>query len=118
VLVLVTVPSIWAVLGRKWIIARILLLPAMIILSALFLSAAFHEWRYYIFRVVALSVASVWLLASLAVVRLAGYRLAWWWRFSRKHLGHLPSDRDAPPESTGVVAGKPVGQTRGEGRLP
>jgi hypothetical protein len=89
----------------------------MIVLSATVLSAAFHEWRYYVFRVIAVGGTSVFLLASLTVVRLAGYRLRWSWRFSRKQLGYVPPDEHAPPESNAVAAGNPVGQAPRGGRL-
>jgi hypothetical protein len=107
VLMLVNLPSIWAALGKSWTMARILLLPVMIGLTAAVLTAH-HGQQFYIYCTIALSGMSAWLLASLAVVRLAGYRLTWRWRFDRKHLGDVPSDKHGSPESTEVVAGNPV----------
>lgn len=78
---LVTIPSIWLGLGKKWLVARILLLPMMICLSAAVLSVVYGYWGLYLSRTMVLTGMSVWLLASLSVVRLAGYSLIWQWRF-------------------------------------
>jgi hypothetical protein len=59
------------------------MLPVMIGLSADVLSTAFHDWGLFISRIICLSAMSGWLLASLMVVRLAGYRLTWRWRLGR-----------------------------------
>ena len=117
VLMLVNLPSIWAALGRRWIIARILSLPVVIGLTAAVIIPP-SWWRpYYIHCTIALSSVSAWLVVSLAVVRLAGYHLTWRWRFSRKRPGSIRPDEHAPPESTDVKAGKPVGQAPSKGRL-
>jgi hypothetical protein len=86
---LVTIPSIWLGLGKKWLAARVLLLPMMICLSAAVLSVAFGYWKFYLSRTIALTGISVWLLASLSVVRLAGYSLTWQWRFRRHGMPQL-----------------------------
>ena len=52
-----------------------------------------------------LGLMAAWLIGSLFVVRLAGYRLAWRWRFSRKDLNAVPNDHDARQDST-TVAGQ------------
>ncbi len=76
---LVVMASLWASLGRTWSIVRIALPPAAVAAGAAILVA--NSW----FRVtMALSQVAAWTVASLLVVRWAGYRLSWHWRFSRR----------------------------------
>ncbi len=77
----VSFATLWLVLGRKSLLLRctVLLLTISIGTAMLVWSGAWPRWdvsRLLIYE-------AAWLSASLLVVRLAGYRLIWNWRFRR-----------------------------------
>jgi hypothetical protein len=77
--------AMWAVLGQRWLAARVfvLLLAVGAILGAFIAgSLASGEPPLLFAAAVPVAVAAL-LVASLLIVRLAGYRLTWRWRFGR-----------------------------------
>ncbi len=75
----------WAVLGQRRIIARILVVPAVVVaeLACLVTLPARHR-ASLLAEFGAYAVLGVLLVASLSVVRWAGCRLSWQWRPLRK----------------------------------
>ena len=81
-LTLVAFGPIVLLLCDRWLLARLVLQPLTVGLSAaLVLSRGGSEPVWY--NCVVLGFMNLWLAGSLAVVRLAGYRLTWRWRFGR-----------------------------------
>ena len=79
---LVAAACLWAALGRERLIARLALLPLAIGAGAVLLRDELEQpwWA----RAIYLGIMAAWLVPSLLVVRWAGYRLHWQWRFSGK----------------------------------
>jgi hypothetical protein len=95
---LVAVASIVFSLRNGWLLARLLLLPLTIGLSAAWLAShasGRSVWYFSLF----LGLMSMWIAGSLLVVRYAGYRLIWRWRFSRKHPDNRATGQ--PPSFAG-----------------
>ncbi len=105
---LVAGAALYASLGRGWLLARILSLPAAISVGACLLAVTIHE-RFVWFYALLLGLMAAWLVGSLLLVRLAGYRLAWRWRFSRSGLDAVPPpEQDARHGSNEVAADEPT----------
>ena len=78
---LVSVVSIFLALGRRWIVARIVLLPVAVLLAGMSVSdttGSGYSLGYYAFL---FALVAMWIVGSLLVLRFAGYRLAWRSRF-------------------------------------
>ena len=78
---LVSSASILLALGRRWTVARIVLLPVAVLLAGMLLSGTSrsgYSLGYYIFL---FALMTVWLVPSLLALRYASYRLAWRPRF-------------------------------------
>ena len=76
---LVNGASVFSTLGRRWIAARILLLPAAVVAAAIWLSKTIPDpyrlnMSYYL---PLLGIVAAWTAGSLLLLRSAGYRLAW-----------------------------------------
>jgi hypothetical protein len=93
--VLVAVTSIILALCNGWLLARLLLLPLTIGSGAAWL-ASHPSGRPVWYLSLLLGLMSVWIAASLLVVRYAGYRLIWWWRFGRKNLESKATGQPRP----------------------
>lgn len=80
--VAVSLASRWAVLGRKWLIARVFVVFATIatLTGTAMIAAQSHD---ALLVGLFLAIEAAWIVGSLVVVRLAGYRLTWQWRFGR-----------------------------------
>jgi hypothetical protein len=80
-LLLVAVTSIILSLCNGWLLVRLLLLPLTIGIGATWLASrnGLDLWYFGLY----LGLMSAWITGSLLVVRYAGYRLIWRWRFSR-----------------------------------
>ncbi len=91
---LVAIASIVLSLCDRWLLARLLLLPLTIGLGTALLAGPNVRPTWYLALFPGLM--SAWITGSLLVVRYAGYRLIWRWRFSRKHLD---SRAVGPPRS-------------------
>jgi hypothetical protein len=80
---LVAGASIHSALGGGWLLARIMLPPLAVGVGAYVFATVrgttFSVWYFALL----LGLMAAWLVGSLLLVRLAGYRLAWRWRFSR-----------------------------------
>jgi hypothetical protein len=75
----------WAVLGQRRIIARILVVPAVAVAEWAFLVTILHLYGESLWAAFGeYAVFGVLLVASLSVVRWAGYRLSWQWRPHRE----------------------------------
>jgi hypothetical protein len=107
-LALVTDAALYCSLGGRWLLARILLVPLAIGLAAYWLKVAVHSMFSARHLALLFGAMAAWLLGSLCLARLAGYRLAWRWPFSRNDLHAQPPDRDGPRESTETPAGDPA----------
>jgi len=83
-LTVVATASIYAPLGKGRTATRVALALLAIGLGSALLVASIrsHSFWYYVFL---LSLMAAWIVGSLLVVRRAGYRLAWQWRFERHH---------------------------------
>jgi hypothetical protein len=78
---LIAAACLWAALGQRRLMARLVLLPAAVGAVAALLNAIDGQpWRVY---AMFLGLMAASLVASLLVVRWAGYRVRWQWRFSR-----------------------------------
>ena len=78
---LLALASIWLVFGRRWLALRCLACPIVVFLDANVLHqvlTASHTLEYFLF-----AAHAGWLIASLLAIRLAGFRLAWRWRFAK-----------------------------------
>ena len=82
-LTIVAVASMFLALGRGWIAARTLSLPLAIGAGAALIAWTISEPDSVWFIAMALGFMAFWLVASLLVLRFAGYRLAW-----RPELAH------------------------------
>ena len=82
-LTLVAGVSIFSSLGRGWIVARIFSLPLGIGVTAALIAWTIPGASSTWYIAMMLGVMALWLVASLLVVRFAGYRLAW-----RPELAH------------------------------
>jgi hypothetical protein len=73
---LVAVASMFFALGERWVAIRLVLLPATVILGAKLMCEVIPgpSWSYFAFL---LGSVAFWLVGSLLVLRLAGYRLRW-----------------------------------------
>ena len=80
----IAVASLWAALGQRWLIVRLALPLAAVGAGAALLAAPSMglSWEFTMI----LSPMAAWMVGSLLVVRWAGYRLSWHWRFSRKGI--------------------------------
>jgi len=74
--------SMFFALGRGWIVARILLLPIAVVLTAKFFNASIPNAAPTWYFALLFSLMIFWLAGSLLVLRFAGYRLAWRRRFA------------------------------------
>jgi hypothetical protein len=91
-LALIAVAFIWVALGELPMVARSLFGLTAIFGGAALLRATFNYQVISVFHCdepswffpMLLGFIALWLLASLLVVRWAGYRLNWQWRFSRR----------------------------------
>jgi hypothetical protein len=81
ILTLIGFASIWVVFGRRWLALRCVLC-AMLVGLASPIQTSLGGWGVSWFLFV-FSVYAAWLIASLLVIRWAGHRLEWQWRFSR-----------------------------------
>ena len=73
----VSLASLWAALGRKWLVARVFVLFATIATltgSAMIAARSLEA----LFVGLLLAIEAAWIVGSLFVVRLAGYRLTRW----------------------------------------
>jgi hypothetical protein len=102
-LAFVAASSLLCSLGRRWPLVRILGVPLAIIVGAYLMVAAHIGNSSVWYFAMLLGLMAAWLVASLFLVRLAGYRLAWRWRFSRNDFDAKSPDQDARHESTGVA---------------
>lgn len=82
----VSLACFWLVLGTHWLGVRILVLPLAIAAGAVALRAGIGFLAVWAFATL-LSFEAAWIVGSLLVVRLAGYRLTWQWRFGRGDSG-------------------------------
>ena len=80
--ILIGAVSMFFALGRGWIVARILLLPIAVVLTAKFLNASIPGAAPTWYFALLVSLMIFWLAGSLLVLRFAGYRLAWRRRFA------------------------------------
>ena len=81
-LTLISLACVWVVFGRRWLVLRIL---AGVVLPVSF-AATFAGMTRFVFLQVYMYFFSsyvLWLIASFLVIRWAGYRLEWRWRFGR-----------------------------------
>ncbi len=69
--------SMFFALGRRWIVARILLLPIAVVLTAKFLNASIPGAAPSWYFALLFSLMVFWIVGSLLVLRFVGYRLAW-----------------------------------------
>jgi hypothetical protein len=69
--------SMFSALGRGWIVARVLLLPIAVVSTAVLLNKTIPAAAPVEDFVVLISLMMFWLVASLLVLRFAGYRLTW-----------------------------------------
>jgi hypothetical protein len=92
---LVGVASIVLSLCNGWLLARLILLLSTIGLLAACLASLYGGSPVWDFGLL-LCVMSVWIAASLLVVRYAGYRLIWRWRFGRKNLESKATGQPRP----------------------
>jgi len=77
---LVAVASVWLTLGRGWLPIRLLLLPIAVVAATTILKFGIGFLDVWVYAVL-MACEAAWLVASLLVVRIAGYRLVWRWRF-------------------------------------
>jgi hypothetical protein len=84
----VAAASMFCSMGRRWMIVRIALLALSIGFGVVVLLRATGDNRMWLFPAM-LGLMAAWLCGSLFVVRLAGYRLTWRWRFRG---GPVPDD--------------------------
>lgn len=80
----VSLAAIWLALGRTRLPTRILLMATTIAAGST--SIISPAWLF----ILLLAIQSAWIVGSLVVVRLAGYRLSWQWRFGRGGEGEEP----------------------------
>ena len=76
----VSLASLWAVLGRKWLSARVLTVFMAITTGATIVMLVEQRLEGLAFGLV-LAVHTGWIVGSLFFVRRAGYRLMWQWRW-------------------------------------
>lgn len=76
-LAIVAGATMFSMLGRGWVVVRIVSLPLAIGIAAVWLAWSVGELGRIGFNAILLGVMALWLIASLLVLRLAGYRLAW-----------------------------------------
>jgi hypothetical protein len=76
-LILIVAAAMFAALGRGWIVARVLSPPTAVVLTAKFLNATLPSPQPTWYFAIMISLMLFWLLGSLLVLRLAGYRLGW-----------------------------------------
>jgi hypothetical protein len=98
---LVAAAALHCSLGGRWLLARILGTPFAIgvgaYLLAISIRTSFSMWYFALL----LGLMAAWLLGSLLLVRLAGYRLTWRWWFTSETTprrpprpGHAPCGSD------------------------
>ena len=66
------------------VILRVILPPVAVVVAGALFAGFFHE--QLLRNTIAFSFMAAWTLGSLLVVRWAGYRLTWQWRFSRRGI--------------------------------
>jgi ABC-type spermidine/putrescine transport system permease subunit II len=88
---LVAVSSLVLSLCNGLLLLRLFFPALMIALGAILLGRALRNDSPWFFGLL-LGLMSAWITASLLVVRHAGYRLAWQWRFGRRSLGQSPCE--------------------------
>jgi hypothetical protein len=74
----------WAALGQRRTILRVILPPVAVVVAGALFAGFFHE--QLLRTTIGLGFMAFWIVASLLVVRWAGYRLTWQWRFSRRGI--------------------------------
>lgn len=87
--VVLALTAMWLVFGRQWSVERCFGCSMVVVVAAVAFSVtvgAPANPNLIIELLVALtfSVYTAWLIASLSVIRWAGYRLEWQWRFRRR----------------------------------
>ena len=95
--------TLYCSFGKRWLVARILTVPLAIAVGTYWLAAASPTIRPRWFFAISLGFMAGWLVGSFALVRLAGYRLTWQWRFSRSDVDAVLSDEAA---SSAQLAGR------------
>ena len=84
ILSFVALVSLWAALGQRWFVVRVILPPAAVGAGAAIPASLFPHSIW--FSAMMLGLMAVWITGSLLVVRWAGYGLSWQWRFSREAI--------------------------------
>jgi len=92
----VSVASLWSALGSKWMTARILVLFVTVAAVPCIMTTTVGSVQPLIYYGLLLAIEAAWIVSSLLVVRLAGYRLMWHWR-----LGRL-ADNSEPPTTASL----------------
>jgi hypothetical protein len=87
-LALISGVSLFSALWRRWVVARTLLLPIVVIPAAMWINVAIGErlpWWYF---PLLLGMMVAWITGSLLILRFAGYRLAWrpWFEAPREEI--------------------------------
>jgi hypothetical protein len=91
-LAIVAGATMFSMLGRGWVVVRIVSLPLAIGIAAVWLAWSVGELNRIGSNVILLGVMALWLLASLLVLRLAGYRLAWRPELAQRELADPQGD--------------------------
>lgn len=83
-LALLALPILWLVFGRRWFPLRCLACGTSLAATTFGIIAAYRIYVEVTGIALQLSIYTAWLIASFLVIRWAGYRLEWQWRFGRR----------------------------------
>ena len=83
---LIAAASMWLTLGRRWLPIRLLLLPISVAAATTILKLGIGFLDVWVYATL-MACEAAWLIVSLLVVRTAGYRLVWHWRFGAAESG-------------------------------
>ena len=79
----IAVTSLWLVLGRRWLALRMAVWLILIGSSSLSLAIGAESSNGKSWAPFVIFTYAAWLIASFLVIRWAGYRLEWQWRFGK-----------------------------------
>ncbi|MGA2501975.1 MAG: hypothetical protein ABSH20_29895 [Tepidisphaeraceae bacterium] len=97
-LALVAGAALYSSLGKGWLLARVSIVPLATGAGVYWMAETIPVLAWY--ALLLLGSSAAWLVGSLLLVRLAGYSLAWRWRFGRGDFDAAPPDEARQPEST------------------
>jgi hypothetical protein len=97
----VSLTSIFSALGTRWLIARIAMTPLSVWLGAYLMVAAHVGFPSVAYFSLLLGLMAGWIVGSLLLIRLTGYRLTWKWRWSGA-AANVPQEADQGGDASEV----------------